>query len=163
MRNIAFGGVVAERRFGSVFKSVTDPRDQGNKHHRDTSNTPKTFTTRGQKSTRIIRTHLFGKLETRRRCRSVLGGYCKSKHQNQSEKGRDFGAHLGTRIIKTTLFEKLETRRNCRSVLGGYQKAQIPNNSEKYKDFGAHLGTELRKNTNKCHSKQHPKNHSKKV
>ena len=41
MRNIAFVGGVGERWFGLVFKSVTDPRDQGNKHHRDTSNTPK--------------------------------------------------------------------------------------------------------------------------
>ena len=85
----------------------------------------------------------------------------KAKQQNQSEKGKDFGAYLGTRIIKTHLVGKLETRRRCRSVLEGYRKTKITENFEEGKDFGAHLGTELRKNTNKCRSKQHPQKHSK--
>ena len=50
---------------------------------------------------RIIWIHFFGKLKTRRRCRNVLGRHSKVKYQNESEKGKDFGAHLSTRIIKT--------------------------------------------------------------
>ena len=69
--------------------------------------------------TRIIKTQLFGNLETRRRCRSVLGRYRKAKLSNYFEKGKDFGVHLGTKLRIRKFADVLDLR--CESVFMNFK------------------------------------------